>query len=72
MSPCWLSAFNKYEDHLVHHENEVYKALMKIKCITGKEGAIYFGLSCGHEDRSFPREPHRGTFQLQMWNECSF
>lgn len=57
-----LSVFNKYGGHLLHHGNGVHEVLMKIKCITGKEGAIYFGLSCGHEDRSFPREHNRGTF----------
>lgn len=37
-----LSAFEKYGEQSINHENEEYGALMKIECIIGKEGAIYF------------------------------
>ena len=37
-----LSAFEKYGGYSINHEKEEYGALMKIKCIIGKEGAIYF------------------------------
>lgn len=35
-----LSAFQNYGGHSTNHE--LYADLMKIKCIIGKEGAIYF------------------------------
>lgn len=37
-----LSALEKYGGYSINHEKEEYGALMKIKCIIGKEGAIYF------------------------------
>lgn len=42
-----LSAFEKYRGHSMNHEDEVHRALMTIKYITGKEGAVHFiPLSC--------------------------
>lgn len=57
-----LFVFNKYGEYLLYYGNGVYKVLMKIKCIIGKEGVIYFGFSCGYEDRFFSREYNRGLF----------